>query len=517
MSRWATCFESRTTYLMPGGHFGVTAANEGRKQRRAIDLLYITEGPHPTEVPSHKMLREEANALAEQRATQPLPEMGLDAAAVMKAFRTNGPQAVIDVFTNALQNAEQVDKPDLLQRRAIAYLALGSPGLALSDAEGAIEASSAYLPSRLLASRIHTMFGGYEEALRHLDLALSIKPGDAKLLTQQKKLRKYSASVREMESLVRSQVFSYPPVAPKKPQIQQTEEVLLDTPTESPKQNTTKPPDKRIGARQAVHGMRGTSIQLQTARQKAEILLELSPHCTALAHFKARCSLALGENERAAADAATAIKVGDNGQAPYGLALLATALHNMDEEKRVGSVLKQCFRLDPENKGHCQAMKQYTRKLNRALKDAAFFTKAGEGDNAMAALREGIELEPPQKLKKRLWGDMCKLALKQLNGMGAVEACSELLGFDPTNPDYLLLRGKAHEMTGNMPAAILDYEQAQNLGLKDPKLKRRLRDAKVAAKKSKCARYYELFGLPPPDLDNEEEEEQDFDPKFLKR
>jgi len=503
MSTWEVCFESTTTYLMPGGHWGFSGANEGMPAvRRDLSLVRISGGGRePKPVPSREALAAEAESILRERDSQRgaarnipavlVPAGGLDASALIKAFRTNGAQAVIDVFTKSLGRATKAagmaesstasPKPraDLMQRRAIAYMALGAPGLALSDVQGALFLHPSNLPAVLLGTRIYTMFGRYGEAMGLLDGAMKAMHSDMEAAGQggdtaagrklrglavlQKKLVKYETVVVEMESLSKSRLRTVPHTIEQrgggKEEAARRRHATMGGGGEAPFLSAAGPILGGISVREAVHGMSGTTLQLQTARHKADLLLLISPNSAALAQFRARASLALGEEERAAADAATAIKVGDNGDAPYALAILATALHNMGESGRVIGVIKECFRLDPENKGHCRAIKNYIKRLGISIQTGDASAKRGDGDDAVGAYRTGLGLAPPRKTQQQLWGAICRVSLKMLQGRGGIEACSALLGFEPQNPEFLMLRGKAHEMSGDMARAVLDYEQ----------------------------------------------------------
>lgn len=102
--KWNICFQSTTTYLMPGGYFGISAQNGATdKLEHRAERLLLTEGVEKQPVGGMEALLEEREMLRERRKETEVPDITLDAAAVMRAFKTNGAKAVIAVFTKALQ------------------------------------------------------------------------------------------------------------------------------------------------------------------------------------------------------------------------------------------------------------------------------------------------------------------------------------------------------------------------------------------------------------------------------
>ena len=129
------------------------------------------------------------------------------------------------------------------------------------------------------------------------------------------------------------------------------------------------------------------------------------------------------------------MRVGGGTAAPYALALLALALHHTGEEERALALLKECFRLDPENRSHCRTLREYLKALTRGWEDAQSALRTERHQQAAVLLRGVLVEGMPRRWRLRVWAQLCNV-LVQLrhheelpnNINEAVEACSTLIG-----------------------------------------------------------------------------------------
>lgn len=152
------------------------------------------------------------------------------------------------------------------------------------------------------------------------------------------------------------------------------------------------------------------------------------------------------------------------------------------------------LQLDPDHK-KAKEMRTKSKTLKAIKEKGNVLFKSGRYRDAQAVYTEALQIDEFNKdINSKLLYNRALVNSKLNNLREAVDDCTKVLQINDKYLKALLLRARCHNDMEKFEECVNDYEAALQIQ-KTPEIKKLLRDAKFALKKSKRKDYYKILGV----------------------
>lgn len=208
--------------------------------------------------------------------------------------------------------------------------------------------------------------------------------------------------------------------------------------------------------------------------------------------MKAECLAYLGRCPEAV-DIAIGIMKLDNTSADaiYVRGLCCFYTDNLDKAIKHFELALQ---LDPDN-AKAREMRMKSKNLKEKKENGNFLFKSGRYKEAYTMYTEALKIdELNNDINSKLLYNRALVNSKMGNTRDAITDCTKVLQLNSLYLKALLLRARCYNILEKYEECVNDYETALHIN-KTADIKKLLRDAKFALKKSKRKDYYKILGI----------------------
>lgn len=209
--------------------------------------------------------------------------------------------------------------------------------------------------------------------------------------------------------------------------------------------------------------------------------------------MKGECLAFLGRCDEAA-DIAISIMKLDNTSADaiYVRGLCCFYTDNLDKGIKHFELALQ---LDPDHT-KAKEMRTKSKTIKEKKENGNFMFKSGRFREAHTMYSEALKVdELNNDINSKLLYNRALVNSKMGNTRDAISDCTKVLQINSQYLKALLLRARCYNILEKYEECVNDYETATHIN-KTPEIKKLLRDAKFALKKSKRKDYYKILGIP---------------------
>ncbi|KAM8715706.1 hypothetical protein ACLKA7_002711 [Drosophila subpalustris] len=220
--------------------------------------------------------------------------------------------------------------------------------------------------------------------------------------------------------------------------------------------------------------------------------LKIAPACLRYRLLKAECLAYLGRCDEALDIAVGVMKLDStSADAIYVRGLCLYYTDNLDK-----GILhfERALQLDPDHHKSKQ-MRSKCKQLKEMKENGNMLFKSGRYREAHVIYTDALKIDEHNKdINSKLLYNRALVNTRISALREAVADCNRVLELNAQYLKALLLRARCHNDLEKFEEAVADYETALQLE-KTPEIKRLLRDAKFALKKSKRKDYYKILGI----------------------
>lgn len=152
------------------------------------------------------------------------------------------------------------------------------------------------------------------------------------------------------------------------------------------------------------------------------------------------------------------------------------------------------LQLDPDH-AKARELRQKCKQIKDMKENGNFLFKAGRYREAQNMYTEALKIDEfNSDINSKLLYNRALVNSKMGNTRDAIADCTKVLQINARYLKALLLRARCYNILEKYEECVNDYETASQIQ-KTPELKKLLRDAKFALKKSKRKDYYKILGI----------------------
>ncbi|KAM7351329.1 tetratricopeptide repeat protein 2 isoform 2-T2 [Cochliomyia hominivorax] len=220
--------------------------------------------------------------------------------------------------------------------------------------------------------------------------------------------------------------------------------------------------------------------------------IKIAPACYRYRLLKAECLAFLGRCDEAVDLAISVMKLDStSADAIYVRGLCFYYTDNLDKGIKHFELALQ---LDPDHK-KAKEMRIKCKNLKDMKEKGNYLFKFGRYHEAQAVYTEALKIDEYNKdINSKLLYNRALVQSKINNLREAVADCTRVLEINDKYLKALLLRARCYNDLEKYEECVNDYEAALQIQ-KTPEIKKLLRDAKFALKKSKRKDYYKILGV----------------------
>lgn len=218
--------------------------------------------------------------------------------------------------------------------------------------------------------------------------------------------------------------------------------------------------------------------------------LKLAPACSRYRLLKAECLAFLNRCDEAVDIAVSVMKL-DSSSAD-AIYVRGLCLYYTDNLEKGIVHFERALQLDPDHK-KSKEMRNKSKILKDMKEKGNMLFKSGRFREAQAVYTEALQVDELNKdINSKLLYNRALVNSKIGSLHDAVADCSKVLEINAQYLKALLLRARCYNDMEKYEECVNDYEAAMQLQ-KTPEIKKLLRDAKFALKKSKRKDYYKIL------------------------
>lgn len=220
--------------------------------------------------------------------------------------------------------------------------------------------------------------------------------------------------------------------------------------------------------------------------------LKLAPACLRYRLLKAECLAFLGRCDEALDIAVSVMKLDTtSADAIYVRGLCLYFTDNLD---KAIMHFERALQLDPDHK-KAKEMRNKSKSIKDLKEKGNSLFKSGRFREAQATYTEALKVDELNKdINSKLLYNRALVNSKIGSLQDAVADCTKVLDINSHYLKALLLRARCYNDMEKYDECVSDYEAALQIQ-KTPEIKKLLRDAKFALKKSKRKDYYKILGV----------------------
>ncbi|XP_059220602.1 dnaJ homolog subfamily C member 7 isoform X1 [Stomoxys calcitrans] len=220
--------------------------------------------------------------------------------------------------------------------------------------------------------------------------------------------------------------------------------------------------------------------------------IKLAPACYRYRLLKAECLAFLGRCDEAVDIAISIIKL-DNTSAD-AIYVRGLCFYYTDNLEKGIKHFELALQLDPDHK-KAREMRAKSKALKDMKENGNVLFKSGRYREAQTVYSEALKIDEFNKdINSKLLYNRALVHSKINNLREAVTDCTRVLEINDKYLKALLLRARCYNDLEKFEECCNDYEAALQIQ-KTPEIKKLLRDAKFALKKSKRKDYYKILGV----------------------
>ncbi|XP_062120752.1 dnaJ homolog subfamily C member 7 isoform X2 [Drosophila sulfurigaster albostrigata] len=220
--------------------------------------------------------------------------------------------------------------------------------------------------------------------------------------------------------------------------------------------------------------------------------LKLAPACLRYRLLKAECLAYLGRCDEALDLAVGVMKLDSNSA--DAIYVRGLCLYYTDNLEKGILHFERALQLDPDHH-KSKKMRSKCKQLKEMKENGNMLFKSGRYREAHVVYTDALKIDEHNKdINSKLLYNRALVNTRISALREAVADCNRVLELNAQYLKALLLRARCHGDLEKFEEAVADYETALQLE-KTPEIKRLLRDAKFALKKSKRKDYYKILGI----------------------
>ncbi|XP_037957972.1 dnaJ homolog subfamily C member 7 isoform X2 [Teleopsis dalmanni] len=228
--------------------------------------------------------------------------------------------------------------------------------------------------------------------------------------------------------------------------------------------------------------------------------LKFSPGCSKYRLLKAECLAFLGRCEEAVDIAVTMMKI-DSSSAD-AIYVRGLCLYYTDALEKGILHFERALQLDPDH-AKAKEMRSKCKTLKDMKENGNVLFKSGRFREAQAVYTEALKIDELNKeINSKLYYNRALVNSKIGSLRDAIADCTRVLEINGHYLKALLLRARCYNDLEKYEECVADYESALNMQ-KTSEIKKLLRDAKTALKRSKRKDYYKILGITRSSTDDE--------------
>ncbi|XP_017855097.1 dnaJ homolog subfamily C member 7 isoform X2 [Drosophila busckii] len=220
--------------------------------------------------------------------------------------------------------------------------------------------------------------------------------------------------------------------------------------------------------------------------------LKIAPGCLRYRLLKGECLAYLGRCDEAL-DIAVSVMVVDSTSAD-AIYLRGLCLYYTDNLEKGILHFERALQLDPDHQ-KSKLMRSKCKQLKEMKENGNMLFKSGRYREAHVVYTDALKIDELNKdINSKLLYNRALVNTRVHQLREAVVDCNRVLELNAHYLKAILLRARCYNDLEKFEEAVADYETALQLE-KTPEIKRLLRDAKFALKKSKRKDYYKILGI----------------------
>ncbi|XP_011207896.1 dnaJ homolog subfamily C member 7 isoform X2 [Bactrocera dorsalis] len=220
--------------------------------------------------------------------------------------------------------------------------------------------------------------------------------------------------------------------------------------------------------------------------------LAIAPACLRYRLLKAECLAFLGRCDEAVDIAVSVMKL-DTTSAD-AIYVRGLCLYYTDNLEKGILHFERALQLDPDHK-KAKEMRNKSKALKEMKENGNTLFKSGRFREAQTIYTEALKIDEFNKdINSKLLYNRALVNSKIGSLRDAIADCTRVLEINSQYLKALLLRARCYNDLEKFDECVNDYEAALQLQ-KTPEIKKLLRDAKLALKKSKRKDYYKILGI----------------------
>ncbi|XP_050319132.1 dnaJ homolog subfamily C member 7 isoform X1 [Bactrocera neohumeralis] len=220
--------------------------------------------------------------------------------------------------------------------------------------------------------------------------------------------------------------------------------------------------------------------------------LAIAPACLRYRLLKAECLAFLGRCDEAVDIAVSVMKL-DTTSAD-AIYVRGLCLYYTDNLEKGILHFERALQLDPDHK-KAKEMRNKSKALKDMKENGNTLFKSGRFREAQTIYTEALKIDEFNKdINSKLLYNRALVNSKIGSLRDAIADCTRVLEINSQYLKALLLRARCYNDLEKFDECVNDYEAALQLQ-KTPEIKKLLRDAKLALKKSKRKDYYKILGI----------------------
>ncbi|XP_018787685.1 PREDICTED: dnaJ homolog subfamily C member 7 isoform X2 [Bactrocera latifrons] len=220
--------------------------------------------------------------------------------------------------------------------------------------------------------------------------------------------------------------------------------------------------------------------------------LAIAPACLRYRLLKAECLAFLGRCDEAVDIAVSVMKL--DSTSADAIYVRGLCLYYTDNLEKGILHFERALQLDPDHK-KAKEMRNKSKALKEMKENGNTLFKSGRFREAQTIYTEALKIDEFNKdINSKLLYNRALVNSKIGSLRDAIADCTRVLEINSQYLKALLLRARCYNDLEKFDECVNDYEAALQLQ-KTPEIKKLLRDAKLALKKSKRKDYYKMLGI----------------------
>ncbi|XP_004526657.1 dnaJ homolog subfamily C member 7 isoform X3 [Ceratitis capitata] len=220
--------------------------------------------------------------------------------------------------------------------------------------------------------------------------------------------------------------------------------------------------------------------------------LAIAPACLRYRLLKAECLAFLGRCDEAVDIAVSVMKL--DSTSADAIYVRGLCLYYTDNLEKGILHFERALQLDPDH-SKAKEMRNKSKALKEMKENGNTLFKSGRFREAQTVYTEALKIDEFNKdINSKLLYNRALVNSKIGSLRDAIADCTRVLEINSQYLKALLLRARCYNDLEKFDECVNDYEAALQLQ-KTPEIKKLLRDAKLALKKSKRKDYYKILGI----------------------